>query len=121
MNSTILFKSLELNESEKKQENIIFISRQIDSKVVFFSVRKTPFISLLFALIRTDFHIISSYRSDCLTFPLFLPSFCSFQFSFRISPENRYRHEAMVDGEPVLFEILDTCPKVSRSYEILKQ
>lgn len=27
----------------------------------------------------------------------------------------------MVDGEPVLFEILDTCPKVSRSYEILKQ
>jgi len=26
--------------------------------------------------------------------------------------ENRYKHEAMVDGEPVLFEILDTCPKV---------
>lgn len=27
--------------------------------------------------------------------------------------ENRYKHEAMVDSEPVLFEILDTCPKVS--------
>lgn len=26
--------------------------------------------------------------------------------------ENRYKHESMVDGEPVLFEILDTCPKV---------
>uniref|UniRef100_A0A1L8DNG2 small monomeric GTPase n=1 Tax=Nyssomyia neivai TaxID=330878 RepID=A0A1L8DNG2_9DIPT len=25
--------------------------------------------------------------------------------------ENRYRHEAAVDNEPVLFEILDTCPK----------
>lgn len=25
--------------------------------------------------------------------------------------ENRYKHEAMVDGEPILFEILDTCPK----------
>nr|ACZ26300.1 putative RAS-like protein [Mayetiola destructor] len=33
--------------------------------------------------------------------------------------ENRYRHEAMVDGEPVLFEILDTCPKVSRSYILI--
>jgi len=29
--------------------------------------------------------------------------------------ENRYKHEAMVDGEPVLFEILDTCPKVNIS------
>ncbi|KAH8408314.1 hypothetical protein KR215_002275 [Drosophila sulfurigaster] len=29
--------------------------------------------------------------------------------------ESRYKHEAMVDGEPVLFEILDTCPKVSVS------
>ncbi|XP_047114477.1 ras-related and estrogen-regulated growth inhibitor [Schistocerca piceifrons] len=25
--------------------------------------------------------------------------------------ENRYKHEAMVDGEPVLFEILDMCSK----------
>lgn len=25
--------------------------------------------------------------------------------------ENRYKHEALVDGEPVLFEILDTCPR----------
>ncbi|XP_046390333.1 ras-related and estrogen-regulated growth inhibitor-like protein [Ischnura elegans] len=25
--------------------------------------------------------------------------------------ENRYKHEGLVDGEPVLFEILDTCPK----------
>ncbi|XP_071439829.1 ras-related and estrogen-regulated growth inhibitor [Hetaerina americana] len=25
--------------------------------------------------------------------------------------ENRYKHEVLVDGEPVLFEILDTCPK----------
>ncbi|PSN41887.1 GTP-binding protein Rit1, partial [Blattella germanica] len=24
---------------------------------------------------------------------------------------NRYKHEVLVDGEPVLFEILDTCPK----------
>ena len=29
-----------------------------------------------------------------------------------IYTENRYKHEAMVNGEPVLFEILDTCPKV---------
>ena len=26
--------------------------------------------------------------------------------------ENRYKHEAMINGEPVIFEILDTCPKV---------
>ncbi|CAK9797343.1 Ras-related and estrogen-regulated growth inhibitor [Anthophora quadrimaculata] len=25
--------------------------------------------------------------------------------------ENRYKHEVLVDGEPILFEILDTCPK----------
>lgn len=25
--------------------------------------------------------------------------------------ENRYKYEVLVDGEPVLFEILDTCPK----------
>lgn len=28
-------------------------------------------------------------------------------------PENRYRHEAMVDNEPVLFEVLDISTKVS--------
>ncbi|XP_051170344.1 ras-related and estrogen-regulated growth inhibitor isoform X1 [Leptopilina boulardi] len=27
--------------------------------------------------------------------------------------ENRYKHEVLVDGEPILFEILDTCPKQS--------
>lgn len=27
--------------------------------------------------------------------------------------ETRYKHEILVDGEPVLFEICDTCPKVS--------
>jgi Ras-like protein family protein 11A len=31
---------------------------------------------------------------------------------FFISAENRYKHEVLVDGEPILFEILDTCPKV---------
>ncbi|XP_033222964.1 ras-related and estrogen-regulated growth inhibitor isoform X2 [Belonocnema kinseyi] len=25
--------------------------------------------------------------------------------------ENRYKHEVLVDGDPILFEILDTCPK----------
>nr|CAD7454234.1 unnamed protein product [Timema tahoe] len=25
--------------------------------------------------------------------------------------ENRYKHEVLVDGEPVLFEISDSCPK----------
>ncbi|XP_044014246.1 ras-related and estrogen-regulated growth inhibitor [Aphidius gifuensis] len=25
--------------------------------------------------------------------------------------ENRYKHEVLVDGEPILFEILDSCPK----------
>lgn len=32
--------------------------------------------------------------------------------------KNRYKHEAMVDGEPVLFEILDTCPKVGYENQI---
>lgn len=32
--------------------------------------------------------------------------------NFVFIAENRYKHEAMVDGEPILFEILDTCPKV---------
>lgn len=32
--------------------------------------------------------------------------------NFVFFAENRYKHEAMVDGEPILFEILDTCPKV---------
>ncbi|XP_055701394.1 ras-related and estrogen-regulated growth inhibitor isoform X1 [Phlebotomus papatasi] len=31
--------------------------------------------------------------------------------------ENRYRHEAVVDNEPVLFEILDTCPKADEDEE----
>lgn len=31
---------------------------------------------------------------------------------FTFLAENRYKHEAMVDGEPILVEILDTCPKV---------
>lgn len=26
--------------------------------------------------------------------------------------ENRYKYEAMVDSEPILFEILDACPQV---------
>ena len=26
--------------------------------------------------------------------------------------ETRYKHEILVDGEPILFEICDTCPKV---------
>lgn len=30
--------------------------------------------------------------------------------------ENRYKHEAMVDGEPVLFELLDTCPKANDEF-----
>ncbi|XP_037827657.1 ras-related and estrogen-regulated growth inhibitor-like, partial [Lucilia sericata] len=30
--------------------------------------------------------------------------------------ENRYKHEALVDGEPVLFEILDTCPKADDEF-----
>lgn len=35
-------------------------------------------------------------------------------YLFILIAENRYKHEGiMVDGEPVLFEILDTCPKVS--------
>lgn len=33
-------------------------------------------------------------------------------FFILISIENRYKSEAIVDGEAVLFEILDTCPKV---------
>ncbi|XP_012279527.1 ras-related and estrogen-regulated growth inhibitor isoform X2 [Orussus abietinus] len=28
-----------------------------------------------------------------------------------VEAENRYKHEVLVDGEPVLFEILDSCPK----------
>nr|XP_015840087.1 PREDICTED: ras-related and estrogen-regulated growth inhibitor-like protein [Tribolium castaneum] len=29
----------------------------------------------------------------------------------KIFTETRYKHEVLVDGEPVLYEILDTCPK----------
>ncbi|CAH2227663.1 jg23411, partial [Pararge aegeria aegeria] len=25
--------------------------------------------------------------------------------------ESKYKHETLLDGEPILFEILDTCPK----------
>lgn len=28
--------------------------------------------------------------------------------------ENHYKNEVMVDNEPVIFEIVDTCPRVSR-------
>lgn len=31
----------------------------------------------------------------------------------RFFAENRYKHEAMVDNEPVLFEVLDISTKVS--------
>lgn len=37
-----------------------------------------------------------------------IETFCWLSFA-----ENRYKHEAMVDNEPILFEILDTCPKVN--------
>ncbi|XP_076338583.1 ras-related and estrogen-regulated growth inhibitor isoform X1 [Tachypleus tridentatus] len=30
--------------------------------------------------------------------------------------ENRYKNEMMVDGEPVIFEVLDTCPKVEGAF-----
>lgn len=30
--------------------------------------------------------------------------------------DSRYKHEVLVDGEPVLFEILDTCPKVQNLF-----
>lgn len=41
-----------------------------------------------------------------------------FSLPFLFITENRYKHEAMVDAEPVLFEILDTCPKVSRYFRV---
>lgn len=44
---------------------------------------------------------------------MFLNAVYFVQNNFVLIAENRYKHEAMVDGEPVLFEILDTCPKVS--------
>lgn len=30
--------------------------------------------------------------------------------------DNRYKHEVLVDNEPVLYEILDTCPKAEDEY-----
>ena len=33
-------------------------------------------------------------------------------FKINVIIENRYKHEAMINGEPVIFEIVDTCPKV---------
>ena len=33
--------------------------------------------------------------------------------------ETRYKHEILVDGEPVLFEICDTCPKVFLNSETI--
>lgn len=42
-----------------------------------------------------------------------IPSDCIILKDKTIFSENRYKHEMMVDGEPVIFEILDTCPKVS--------
>lgn len=42
--------------------------------------------------------------------PIFIYSI--FFFFFFVFLENRYKHEVLVDGEPILFEILDTCPKV---------
>lgn len=40
-------------------------------------------------------------------------SFMFFSRHLILYTENRYKHEAMINGEPVIFEILDTCPKVS--------
>lgn len=33
--------------------------------------------------------------------------------AYLIFPENRHKYEIMVDAEAILFEIWDTCPKVS--------
>ncbi|KAK7601169.1 hypothetical protein V9T40_008610 [Parthenolecanium corni] len=30
--------------------------------------------------------------------------------------DTKYKHEVMVDGEPILFEILDTCPKTDEDF-----
>lgn len=35
--------------------------------------------------------------------------------------ENKYKQEIIVDGEPILFEILDTCPKVINNFIFLKK
>ena len=31
----------------------------------------------------------------------------------------RYKHEILVDGDPVIFEICDTCPKVSTATSVI--
>ncbi|VVC94279.1 unnamed protein product [Leptidea sinapis] len=30
--------------------------------------------------------------------------------------ESKYKHETLLDGEPILFEILDTCPKRNKIF-----
>lgn len=60
-------------------------------------------VSILSLVGQSSWFIFISYKwwsSHCLTILIFFFT------------ENRYKHEAMVDGEPILFEILDTCPKV---------
>lgn len=59
-----------------------------------------------------DANRIESYKFS-FGFRISFLHFSSFCFSsFLFFSENRYKHEVLVDGEPILFEILDTCPKV---------
>ena len=71
--------------------------------------------------IYTALSIYSSMKKLLLPFSSFLMNavFIFLAFSIPIlttysTSENRYKHEAMINGEPVIFEILDTCPKVSQ-------
>ena len=43
---------------------------------------------------------------------LLLLYYVTLNLLYSLLSENRYKHEALIDGDPVLFEILDSCPKV---------
>lgn len=43
---------------------------------------------------------------------LFNNYFYFFLYFFLPFADSKYKHEVLLDGEPILFEILDTCPKV---------
>lgn len=49
------------------------------------------------------------------TYFAIIVSECIYNYLHASNPfsEQRYRNELLVDNEPVLFEILDTCSKVS--------
>lgn len=104
----------DLNSSSETQTDTIY-RRHVDTEEISaFHLQcafpRDDFLDIPFDTSRAnfDFLIFGAWTNSQQILQL-CPEMMSF---FLFISENKYKHEVLVDGEPILFEILDTCPKV---------